>query len=196
MGKTKVFIKNPTTVFMLEEERDEKLDQIVSRLQLAWRLFLIRREIRTYYETLAERFKNVANDPSWGAKVEWPSHGPILNDAEKMLRKTFKNWWARKMVTSLTPEQQEIMRVQLLAHRFLSDKEGFAISRSQFTIHHFDNEGARKSFESSNGESLFDAPVVKVSRSGKPMPRVVVLTKTSLYRLDPGLKVNPKRPLT
>jgi myosin-1 len=87
MGKTKVFIKNPTTVFQLEEERDDRLDKIVSRLQLAWRLFLIRREIRTYYETLAERFKNVASDPSWGAKIAWPQHGPILNDAEIMLKK-------------------------------------------------------------------------------------------------------------
>lgn len=82
---------------------------------------------------------------------------------------------------------------QLLAHRFLSKKDGFAISRSQFTIHHFENESAIKSFESSNSASLFDSAVVKISRSGKPMNRVIVLTKTALYRLDPGLSVNPKR---
>lgn len=36
------------------------------------------------------------------------------------------------------------MHVQLLAHRFLSKMEGFAISRSQFTVSHYENESAVK----------------------------------------------------
>lgn len=50
-----------------------------------------------------------------------------------------------------------------------------------------------KSFETANEKSLFDAAAVKLSRSGKPMNRVVVLTDKAVYRLDSGLKVNPKR---
>ena len=35
MGKTKIFIKNPTTVFQLEETRDDKIEEIVIRLQVS-----------------------------------------------------------------------------------------------------------------------------------------------------------------
>ena len=34
LGKTKVFIKNPNTVFKLEEERDEKLEGVARVIQV------------------------------------------------------------------------------------------------------------------------------------------------------------------
>lgn len=43
------------------------------------------------------------------------------------------------MITSLSTEEQEIMRVQLLAHRFASGKkDGFAIARDSYNMHHAD----------------------------------------------------------
>eukprot|EP00043_Microstomoeca_roanoka_P000019 m.26308 g.26308 ORF g.26308 m.26308 type:complete len:998 (+) comp10019_c0_seq1:71-3064(+) len=194
LGKTKVFIKNPTTVFALEEERDIKLDEIVRRLQLAWRLFLIRREIRTYYEELQAKFKDVAKDPSYGGKVTWPKHGPILNQADEILKKVYKNWWARKMVNSLSAEQQAIMRVQLLAHRFLAgQKEEFKFSKDSFSIHHVSDEAGLKNFEGAQGASLFDCEIIKISRKGKPMPRLLILTKDAIYRTASNFKFSPKK---
>lgn len=56
-----------------------------------------------------------------------------------VLYSVFKNWWARKMVTTLSAEEQEIMRVELLAHRFAhGKKEGFAIARDSYNMHHAD----------------------------------------------------------
>ncbi|EGD77017.1 hypothetical protein PTSG_07359 [Salpingoeca rosetta] len=194
MGKTKVFIKNPPTVFALEEERDVKLDEIVTRLQLAWRLFLIRREIRAYYDELKDRFKDVANDPSFGIKIQWPKPTQILVKADEMLKKVYKNWWARKLVNSLSADQQRIMRVQLLAHRFLAgEKSGFKITKDAFSVHHVDNTDGLKSFENKFGESLFDCPVIKISRKGKPMPRLLILTKEGVHRTKPNFSGAGKR---
>jgi myosin-1 len=60
MGKTKIFVKNPNTLFQLEEERDEKLEQVAKVIQDAWRMFLIRREIGQYYEALLARCDGLA----------------------------------------------------------------------------------------------------------------------------------------
>jgi myosin-1 len=199
MGKTKIFIKNPNTLFHLEEERDAKLEHVATVIQDAWRMFLIRREIGEYYEQLVASFKDVKNDPSWGYRVKWPKHGKILAPADTMLKRVFKNWWARQMVTSLGAEKEEIMRVQLLAHRFASGKkQGFVISRAGYSIHHIADEGARKSYESANGASLFDAAVVKLSKRGTPLPRYVVISKNSLDRplLTYALKAKNRTPLT
>eukprot|EP01147_Barroeca_monosierra_P006188 gene6188-7413_t len=178
LGKTKVFIKNPTTVFAFEEERDVKLDEIVRRLQLAWRLFLIRREIRTYYDELKQRFDNVKEDPSFGRNVEWPPHGPILDTADAMLKRVHKNWWARKLINSLSESQQQIMRVQLLGHRFLAGKKaGFILTHEAFSVHHLKEKTALESFESAYGKSL----------------RVLVLTPNMIYRLRPNLKPSTRK---
>ena len=37
LGKTKIFIKHPKIVFRIEEERDDKIDQVATRLQLVGR---------------------------------------------------------------------------------------------------------------------------------------------------------------
>ena len=92
----------------------------MTRLQTAYRMYRIRKEIRQYYTELVEKFKNVRDDPLFGRHVKWPKHGPILNDADTMLKRIFETWWARKMVGGLERQQRELWRVQLLAHKFFA----------------------------------------------------------------------------
>eukprot|EP00054_Salpingoeca_dolichothecata_P022835 m.150677 g.150677 ORF g.150677 m.150677 type:complete len:1003 (+) comp24477_c0_seq2:92-3100(+) len=194
MGKTKIFIKNPNSVFKLEEERDNKLEEIVSRLQIAWRLYRIRKEIKTWFNTLRDLFKNVKSDPRYGSTIKWPSHGPILNDAEKFMRRVYKNWWARKLVGELTDDQRRIWRVQLLAHgMFAGKKEGFSIKTRPYDVNYLPDKDAVSRFSGSYGASLFDSEVIKISKKGKPMRRYLILTDGVLYKVDSGFKVNPKR---
>jgi myosin-1 len=42
MGKTKVFIRNPTTLFKLEELREREMPRIVTLMQAAWRGYCAR----------------------------------------------------------------------------------------------------------------------------------------------------------
>ena len=60
LGKTKVFIKNPAPVFRLEEERDEKMEEVATRLQLSWRGYLVRKVIGGWFKQLIDRFAPVA----------------------------------------------------------------------------------------------------------------------------------------
>eukprot|EP00051_Salpingoeca_urceolata_P006299 m.83551 g.83551 ORF g.83551 m.83551 type:complete len:992 (+) comp14769_c0_seq3:504-3479(+) len=191
MGKTKVFIKNPLTVFKLEEERDERLEEIVQRLQLAYRLYRIRKEIHAYYEKLKTAFKDVKTDTRYGKGVEWPEHGKVLDQADEFLKRVYRNWWARKMILSLSAEEQASWRVQLLSHGFFAGKkEGFALKGAVYSTHYASNQDG---LARSVGASLFDSEILKISHKGKPMSRVLVLTKHSIMKLDAGLSVKPSR---
>jgi len=46
LGKTKVFLRNPTTLFLLEDKREEALPRIATLMQSAWRGYKARKEFR------------------------------------------------------------------------------------------------------------------------------------------------------
>ncbi|XP_019860549.1 PREDICTED: unconventional myosin-If-like, partial [Amphimedon queenslandica] len=55
LGKTKVFIKSPESLFLLEELRERKYDAYARRIQKAWR----RHRSDQYYQTLKERASDI-----------------------------------------------------------------------------------------------------------------------------------------
>lgn len=110
-----------------------------------------------------------------------------------MLKRVYTNWWARKMVGGLSKEQQELWRVQLLAHKFLAGKKDGFNMRTAYDLSYTPNKEQLQRFESGNSFSLFDDTVEKLNRKGKLQRRQLVLTKTTLYKLDPGFHVVPKR---
>jgi myosin-1 len=45
-GKTKIFLRNPTTLFYLEEQREKFLPRVAILMQSAWRGYVARRQLR------------------------------------------------------------------------------------------------------------------------------------------------------
>eukprot|EP00048_Salpingoeca_helianthica_P007069 m.106112 g.106112 ORF g.106112 m.106112 type:complete len:993 (+) comp14216_c1_seq7:94-3072(+) len=192
LGKTKVFIKNPTSVFRLEEERDVKIEQIVQRLQVAWRLYRIRKDIRAYYNELLAKFKDVAKDPRLGARVVWPKHAKSLDDAERCLKRIYKNWWARKKVLALSEEQRALMRLQLIAHTLLANKKkGFSLKKG-FPLLPLQHPKLAE-FTAAHGPAVYAVECFKMSRKGVAMKRFVVMTAEHIYKTDASFAVKGRR---
>ncbi|XP_040273710.1 unconventional myosin-If isoform X2 [Bufo bufo] len=55
MGKTKVFVKNPESLFLLEEMRERKFDSFARTIQKAWRRYIAKRK----YEQMREEASNI-----------------------------------------------------------------------------------------------------------------------------------------
>ncbi|KAM4708330.1 unconventional myosin-If [Discoglossus pictus] len=55
MGKTKVFVKNPESLFLLEEMRERKFDTFARTIQKAWRRYIARRK----YEQMREEASHI-----------------------------------------------------------------------------------------------------------------------------------------
>uniref|UniRef100_A0A4W6CUX4 Myosin IF n=1 Tax=Lates calcarifer TaxID=8187 RepID=A0A4W6CUX4_LATCA len=55
MGRTKVFVKNPESLFLLEEMRERKFDTFARTIQKAWRRYIARRK----YEQMREEASDI-----------------------------------------------------------------------------------------------------------------------------------------
>ncbi|KAM6963399.1 unconventional myosin-If [Aplochiton taeniatus] len=55
MGRTKVFVKNPESLFLLEEMRERKFDTFARTIQKAWRKFIARKK----YEQMREEASDI-----------------------------------------------------------------------------------------------------------------------------------------
>ncbi|KAI1891615.1 hypothetical protein AGOR_G00145610 [Albula goreensis] len=55
MGRTKVFVKNPESLFLLEEMRERKFDTFARTIQKAWRKYIARRK----YEQMREEASDI-----------------------------------------------------------------------------------------------------------------------------------------
>jgi len=105
LGKTKVFIRNPPTLFYFEEEREKALPRVAVILQAAARGFMARRKYRKaqaarviqlyvrkiksekYLIQLNSTFKNIRNDPQVGKNTIWPKAPSTLQQAEILVKK-------------------------------------------------------------------------------------------------------------
>ncbi|KAJ3091814.1 Unconventional myosin-Ie [Quaeritorhiza haematococci] len=75
-GKTKIFVKDPDTVFKLESHRDAAIENLVIQIQRSWRAFMTRKwylELRALSRDLMygkkERRRNSINRKYWGQYI-------------------------------------------------------------------------------------------------------------------------------
>lgn len=83
VGHTKIFIRNPTTLFRLEEEREKTLPNIINLLQTAWRGYWARKQwrsqraaiqIQTAWRGLWSRQKFEELKASIKIQTQWRGH--------------------------------------------------------------------------------------------------------------------------
>lgn len=213
MGKTKVFIRNPITLFSLEDRREQAMPRIVTMMQAAWRgycarskwaqrkaaiqiqLFYRKYRFRRWFWNLEKAFRGVDKDPNWGKYVNWPQHPSILEKSVAMLHRVHANWRARKMITALTPEQQAHMRQKVLSYDIFKGKKPWNIPR------HYDADYLEKDTNPFKDkylvgmQNLFatygDTQVMfadysnKINNKGKSQKRGIVVTEKNIYKHDP-----------
>ncbi|KJE95898.1 myosin IE heavy chain [Capsaspora owczarzaki ATCC 30864] len=198
MGKTKLFVKNPKTVFTFEEERENIIPKYVTKIQSWWRVIRVRRRIREYFEKLQQTFANIKKDPNFGKGTRWPAiPHPVLKNAESTLKSVHANWRAKRMVLSLSPERQDLLRKKCLGSTFFTSKRPWNLQRD-WTGNYIPALGlAARSSAIFRGhgdkEVVFADEVLKYSRGARPDRRMLIVGDANIYKLDPAFKVTPKR---
>jgi len=194
LGKTKIFIKSPKDVFRLEEERDVKVDEIATKLQMAWRAYLVNREIGGWFKKMKAQFAPVATldgetnyvsgfSPS---RLVFPPNGPVLNQAASFLKGIYGGWWSKKMVVPIPEPKRSTMRTQLRAHALLSTKGGFSLKTAVWDQFHVPDDGKGMKplakFEKKFGAATWHAEAESLDKKAKKVEQVVVvLTGTDLH---------------
>ncbi len=114
LGKTKVFIKNPQQLFLLEEAREAKLPSVAIIIQRNWRKAIarihyrrlraavrIQRAFKSYKSkkwliAVVKSFKGVSPQNNYGMAIAWPPAPPVLSDALKHFKRIQKTWRGEK----------------------------------------------------------------------------------------------------
>eukprot|EP01133_Synstelium_polycarpum_P014572 gene14572-17226_t len=212
MGKTKVFIRNPTTLFFFEEKREEALPRIATLIQKTWRGYRARSrwnqrkaaiKIQLFYRTyrfkkwfreLYRSFKDVASDPKHGRYTVWPRHPSVLDRAAALLHKVHNTWRAERMVLALGAGAPA-MRQKVLALDLFKGRKPWNCSRL-FDADYLEKQtnpnqakyviAMQNLFQTyGDTEVLFADYVIKVNPKGVPQKRGIVVTNANIYKHDP-----------
>jgi myosin-1 len=207
MGKTKLFIRNPQTLFNFESEREKGLVKCAITIQKIVRGYLKRRwwkrklaaykisrqwrkhKSKAYFAKLLKQFENVKYDPHYGKFIEWPSVPEGLKEFDKWAKGIQRNWAAMKVVLALSEEMRIEVRKKIAAYNLFHGKKHWEYSK-RYEGNYLEKNGVyaakfAKIKSKIEGDILFCDVVQKVSRGGKAEVRGFVVTKTSWYMLDP-----------
>merc|ERR1719427_2153621 len=132
-GKTKIFVRSPSTLFELEKARSQLIPGIVIFLQKMCRGSLARKQykrmvaarliwgkyrkykMRTYVNTLQKTFKNCKSMKDYGASLAFPEPPKALQETARKFESMFMRWRGFMIIKKVPPEDRDMLRRKLLA---------------------------------------------------------------------------------
>eukprot|EP01102_Stenamoeba_stenopodia_P011541 TRINITY_DN3559_c0_g1_i1.p1 TRINITY_DN3559_c0_g1~~TRINITY_DN3559_c0_g1_i1.p1 ORF type:complete len:962 (+),score=289.09 TRINITY_DN3559_c0_g1_i1:505-3390(+) len=213
MGKTKIFIKNPTTLFTLEEKREAALPKVVILMQKVFRGYMVRRRLakkaagmkillyyrcarsRKYFAQIQEAYKDVKNDPKMGKDIPFPPPPPALKTAGNLVHRVLLTWRAAKMIRALGKEKEGEMRQKVCALDIFKGKKPWDMQRKYDADYlELDSnpykakyiERVRLLFSTYGDQQILFADfAMKLNRYNKAQKVGIVVTDRNIYKQDP-----------
>ena len=134
-GKTKIFVRSPQTIAILETERTKLLPQIVIFLQKLWRGTIARRQYKQmkaakviieyyrrykvykYIDQLSRLYRNVKNMRDFGKSLPWPTPPASLRDNPGIcnLKVIYQKWRAYMVLKKFPRQEWPQMQLKIIA---------------------------------------------------------------------------------
>uniref|UniRef100_A0A158P6A6 Myosin motor domain-containing protein n=1 Tax=Angiostrongylus cantonensis TaxID=6313 RepID=A0A158P6A6_ANGCA len=207
-GKTKVFIRNPRTVFRLEELRCQKLPKMfrgaiarrrykqtkaVYKIMAAYKRF----KLRSYIIHVIDLFRGVRQMPDLGKNIRWPAPPIVLVPFVTKLRVVHQRWRAATILATVPQHLRESLPEKLAAFGALNGKrERWGYSQSwkgdylalsdepnYNPLNYCDAIAALRKTHS-YAKVLFSTFFQKFNRFNKSSLRVLVVTDKYIAKLD------------
>lgn len=222
-GHTKLFIRTPATLFSLENARAELIPSIVVLLQKVWRGTLARMQyrkmkaalvimryyhaykLRSYISQLASSFKGAKHMRDYGKSIQWPAMSVAIRPTYPKLRAMFERWWAWMILHKVPRQDWAQLRLKVAAASALKNQRrlyGQERSWDGDYLSKPDENANSDLFKSSvnnikNSERLrmvmFSSFVRKVNRFNKIAQRVLLVSDSHIYKLDPEKRFKPMK---
>ena len=233
LGNTKLFIKGASTFMLVERKRQEMLPRVAVMIQSLWRGYktrvwyevhkaemLERRDkiqavskiarnwqrykLKAEMATLVDAFAGVQNDAHFGKYTVWPALHPWLDALVELARKVWKFWWARSLVSTLSEEEQALMRQKIQAMDLFSGNKPWTFARDWIGDYNDSTDNPKlveyraavQTLLTGGNDSviLLSSLTRKVNRKGKAQERIIVVTENNIYKHDLKLVVK-KEPI-
>eukprot|EP00030_Apusomonadida_sp_AF-17_P005954 a676848_41.p1 GENE.a676848_41~~a676848_41.p1 ORF type:complete len:1040 (+),score=538.78 a676848_41:39-3122(+) len=224
LGNTKVFIKGAKTFMHLETAREAVLPEIAILIQKNWKRFTTRRWFLEHREKMREQvmltravgriancylrykmrqdikahvavFGNAKRDRNFGKYFAWPSVWPRHVEAFTPFRSIWLSWWAFMMVSSLSKDEQTLMRQKIIAMDIFSRRKPWQCARrfegDYLNLPTNPQQGVfvmavQQLFQTyGDREVLYSDNVWKINPSLKAQLRAIIVTNQNIYKYDP-----------
>lgn len=217
-GRTKLFIRTPKTVFELEKIRAQVLPNLVLFLQKHWRgglarmrarklraIYLIMDRFRKYSRRkfvfqLRDAYRNCKDLKDHGKSISPPT--PLIASKEfaAHVETIFGRWWAFKVLSRIPHEEHDEVMLKAAAFDCLGGKRKnwalqtrwhgnyLAKSDENSQVDLF-NRNVVNRFTTKGEMVLFSSYAKKVNVKTKVADRIVVVTTSSIIKLDNKYKV-------
>lgn len=219
-GKTKLFIKEPSTLYFIEEKREETIPLIVAKIQAFYRGMMARRYVKKlracvkiakwwrglkankYSAALTKAFTFPSADYCRG--VQWPAPpSGISNAFEKLGRRVHQRWWTTTVLKKFSPEKKAEMELKMTAFTLLRGKFAWGVGtewqgnymKTHPNVEKYGKQITSLLTKSSDGSIVFAAAGVQTNAKKKEVPVVIVVTSKNMYVLDgKKFKLSSKTP--
>ncbi|EGD75756.1 hypothetical protein PTSG_07873 [Salpingoeca rosetta] len=215
LGNTKLFIRQPSTLALLESAREKKIPDLVTFVQARWRAWIARKYVRRlraavvikrafkkfkmrfFFVKVLRLFANVSSDPNLGRDYTWPTPPAVLHDFITRLKFMHQRWRARKIISRLDAKTVERLRLKVLgmiifharvpywAHDLNWKGDYLADPNRNRALDAYMQSLATLRQQGMCQHLVFSSPVQKLSHRGKTQLRALVLARDGLYKLDP-----------
>lgn len=224
LGKTKIFIRRPNTLFSLEEKREAELPRCAILVQKVWRgvvqrkkfrrmiaavrivRFYRKNKFRKYCMDLNKAFAGVAKRPDLGKAIMWPRlMSKSLVSGSEYVKRVWACWRAEQVVKRVPADKLLRLRQKIVMHRIFAGKKAYDLNAAFVgdylsqpeNIHHANFEKYKKKILKEGDKLvLYAGAVQKCSRAGKGDPRLLIVSDKSIRVIHDDFSAKkPPRPL-
>lgn len=150
-----------------------------------------------YVKELAGRFRHAAKTKDYGKQIAWPAAPLAARAAEPGLKLLFTKWRASMMLRKFPRSEWAQLRLQVVAASALNGHRKFWGQSRRWLGNYLANPTENSNYSHFNAsinnmrnadnhftKVLFSAFVKKFNRNNKSAERAIILTESTVYKLD------------
>lgn len=152
---------------------------------------------RKYMDELTQRFRHVKNMKDYGKHIRWPEVPLAMRRAEPGLKMLYNKWRASMLLRKFPRSEWAQLRLQVVAASALKQRRKFWGQSRRWLGNYLTNPTENTNYSHYNAsinnmrnsdnhftKVLFSSFVKKFNRNNKSADRALILTETTVYKLD------------
>jgi len=126
LGKTKLFVRNASTLSQLERLRDQNMPKVALVIQNTWRRLRVKSKALRYINQIKSQYTR-GQHPNYG--IDSPVPEPKqLSECSGSVAKLLNDWWLVCRVLAMSPATQANLRMKLWTYNALGGKKKYDIN--------------------------------------------------------------------
>jgi len=210
-GNTKLFIKEPSTLYFIEEKREEAIPLLVAKIQAYYRGMMARRYVKKlraytriakfwrliktqkYFNSVMAAFGECKTAPGYCKNTAWPACPAKSQAFEDLAKRLHTRWWTSTVLKSFESRQEEI-QLKMPAYDLMHGRKshwgvgqtwvGNYMAKDVADREKF-GTGVTALFEKYGDSKIkFSSKILLLNMKGKQEDRCLVVSNKHIYILD------------